>query len=181
MSAFTIKSEVIRNRDASPPSLTNPEGAQGLVKGFCAAERTSNAGSDLPTAGTQIKLGMIPSNARIQTLEHASDALGTSSLDITVFYPTRLPQGSGGPALSLAGTPVASSLFATAIAGIDTSRAWTDAMGSATAPTLQNRMKPLWVLLGLTADPGLEFDIGYTIRTANAINGYVGLRATYVD
>lgn len=182
MSAFTVKSEVIRNRDAQPPLLTNPESAQGVAKVAMAAERTSNAGSDLPEAGTAIKLITIPSNARIHTLEHAAGALGTSSLDIAVFYPTRLPQGgANAPANSLAGTCVASSLFATAIAGVDTLRAWTDAMGVGATPTLQNRMLPLWKLVGLSADPGLEFDLGFTVRTANAINGYVGLRATYVD
>lgn len=181
MSAFTVKSEVVRNRDARPPLLTNPESAQGVAKVVMAAERTSNQGSDLPEAGTAIKLICIPSNARIHSLEHAAGALGTSSLDIAVFYPTTIPQGAAGISASLGGTCVASSLFATAIAGIDTSRAWTDAMGSNATPTLQNRMLPLWKQLGFTTDPGLEFDLGFSIRTANAINGYVGLRATYVD
>lgn len=182
MSVFTVKSKVIANRDSTPPILSNPEVAQGTVKGVLGVENTSNLGTDIGAAGTAIKLVPIPSNARLQTLEHAAGALGTSSLDIAIFFPTSMPQGgANAPASSLAGTCAASSLFATAIAGVDTLRAWTDAMGVGATPTLQNRIKPLWQLVGLTTDPGFDFDLGYTVRTAVAINGYVGLRATYID
>ena len=182
MSVFTVKSKVISNRDAVPPLLSNPEVAQGLIKGVIGVENTGNFGADIGAAGTAIKLITIPSNARIQNLEYGVGDLGTSSLDIAVFYPTSFLQGGQNtPAQSLAGTPVSSSTFATAIAGVDTSIAWTDAMGVAANPTLQNRIKPLWSLVGLSSDPGFDFDLGFTVRTAVVQNGYVGLRATYID
>ncbi len=182
MSVFTIKSKVLANRDNTPPILSNPEVAQGLMKGVIGVEKTTNNASDIGAAGTAIKLVPVPSNARLQTLEYASEGLGTSSLDVCIFYPTNMPQGgANAPAVALAGTPVASSLFATALAGVDTKVAWTDAMGVAATPTLQNRIKPLWQLVGLSTDPGFDFDIGFSVRTAVAINGYVGLRASYID
>lgn len=182
MSVFTIKSTVIKNRDNTPPILSNPEVAQGLVKGVLGVENTSNLGTDIGNAGTAIKLIPVPSNARLQTLEYATGTLGTSAIDIAVYYPTSMPQGgANAPATSLAGTVVASSLFASNIAGLDTMRAWTDAMGINATPTLQNRIKPLWQLVGLSVDPGFDFDLGFSVRTAVAINGYVGLRATYID
>lgn len=182
MSVYNIKSTVITNRDATPPALTEPSLGNGRVKGAVGVQRTSNAGSDLPEAGTAIRLITMPANARLQSLEHAAGALGTSAIDITVWYTTTIPQGGQNtPATSLAGTVIASSFFASNIAGIDTKRAWTDAMGLDATPTLDKRDYPLWKMLGLSNDPGLNLDLGFTIRTANAINGYVGLRATFVD
>lgn len=182
MSVFTIKSRVIANRDASPPLLTNPENSQGLVKSVVGVEKTTNIASDIGGAGTAIKLITIPSNARISRLEYAKEAFGTSSLDIAVFYPTTIPQGGlNAPARSLAGTVVASSLWTTNISNGDVAVGWTDAMGAAVSPTLQNRIKPLWDLLGLSSDPSIDFDLGFSVRTAVTTNGYVGLRASYVD
>ena len=182
MSVFTVKSAAIKNRDASPPLLSNPEVAQGYAKTVLGVENTSNFGSDIGAAGTAIKCISIPSNGRLQSLDFATGTLGTSAIDIAVYYPTSIPQGgANAPALSLAGTCVASSLFTSNIAGLDTMRAWTDAMGINATPTLQNRIKPLWQLVGLTTDPGFDFDLGFSVRTAVSINGYVGLRATYVD
>lgn len=182
MSVFNVKSKVIANRDATPPILSNPEVALGKLKAAIGVENTGNFGADIGGAGTAIKLITIPSNARIHDLYYGVGDLGTSSIDVTVFYPTYLPQGGANSlASSLAGTVAASSLFATAIAGVDTNIAWTDAMGIAASPTLQNRLKPLWSLLGLSADPGIEMDLGFTVRVAVVQNGYVGLKATYVD
>lgn len=182
MSVFNVKSKVIANRDASPPVLTNPELAQGLAKVVAGIENTGNFGTDLSAAGGKIRLISVPSNARLHALEYSMGDLGTSSIDVAVWYPTEIPQGGeNAPAASLEATLISSSAFATAIAGVDTNIAWTNAFGAAATPTLINYMKPLWSLLGLSSDPGVDLDLGFSIRTAVVQNGYVGLRATYVD
>lgn len=182
MSVFTVKSKVIANRDSTPPLLSNPEVAQGVLKAVFGAENTGNFGTDLGAAGTAIKLVTVPSNARLQTLEYSHGDLGTSTLDIAVFYPTAIPQGGQNtPASSLAGTCAGTTVFVSNLQGVDTSLGWTNGLGVAATPTLQNTMKPLWSLIGLTTDPGLDFDLGFSIRVAVVQNGYVGLRATYVD
>lgn len=182
MSVFNVKSIWLTNRDATPPRLSNPEISQGYQKAVVGVEKTSNMGSDLGAAGSAIRLISIPSNARLHSLEYGMGALGTSTLDITAWYPTTIPQGGQtAPASTLAGTVVMSSLFASNLAGIDTSLGWTDAFGKDATPALTNRAKPLWQVLGLSTDPELDFDFGYTMRVAVSINGYVGLKATYVD
>lgn len=182
MSVFNVKSKVISNRDASPPVLTNPESGLGFLKGAIGVENTGNFGTDLGAAASNIRLLTLPSNCGLHSLEYATGDHGTSTLDIAAWYPTNIPQGgANAPASSLAGTLISSSAFASGIAGVDTSRAWTDAMGANATPTLTNRNLPLWQMLGLSSDPGVDIDLGFSIRVAVVQNGYVGLRAQYVD
>jgi hypothetical protein len=181
MSAFTIKSVAIRDREASPPVLNNPEATQGYLKVAMQVENTSNEGSDIGDAGSTIRLVNVPSNARIDKVEYSRADLGTSSLDIAVWYPAYLPQGAEN---SVAQTSeealISSSAFLGAISA-DTASAWTDGMGANVTPAINVRPQPLWEMLGLANDPGIDLVMGFTVRTANATNGYVGLRVQYVD
>ena len=182
MSVFNVKSAVIRNRDASPPLLSNPEVAQGLAKVVLGVNNTGHFGTDLSEAGGAIRLITIPSNARLQSLEYAAGDLGTSALDITVWYPTEIPQGgANAPAATNEAAVVSSSTFLGNISGTDTSVAWTEAYGANVTPTITRYVRPLWDMVGLTTDPKIDLDLGFTIRTAVVQNGYVGLRAVYVD
>jgi hypothetical protein len=163
MSSFNIKSRVIANRDAtSVKGLISPnEGAEGVVREVFGADKAT---SDIIDAGSQFRLVSVPSSARIAELDYAKETTGTTALDVAVWYPTL----------------ISSSAFATNIAGSDLGVNWTSAMGLATAPTLQKRQQPLWQLLGLSTDPGIDLDLGFTVRTATAEQGYVGMRVRYV-
>ena len=182
MSVMNVKSTVIRNRDASGPILSNPEVAQGLAKVALGVNNTGHFGTDLSEAGGAIRLITVPSNARLQSLEYAMGDLGTSGLDITVWYPTSIPQGAtNAPAASSAAAVISSSTFINNIAGVDTSIAWTNAFGTNATPTITRYVRPLWDMVGLATDPKIDLDLGFTIRTVVVQNGYVGLRAVYVD
>lgn len=181
MSAFNIKSEALKNRDASPTVITNPTISKGNLKEAFGVANTSDYGSDIGAAGTQLRLISLPSNARISRLEYARADIATSSMDVAAWYPTNIPQGgANAPAASLAATLISSSAFKTAIAGLDGGDAWTDAM-SASTPTIAARSYPLWQLLGLSSDPEIDIDLGFTVRTAVNTNGYVGLYAQYTE
>ncbi len=124
----------------------------------------------------------VPSNARLQSLEYSSIALGTSTIAVTAFYPTNVPKGGfASVAASLAGTPISSSSFIAGIAGIDTNAGWTTCFGLAATPVLGVQDNPLWQVLGLTRDPEGEIDLGFSVTVATSIAGYVGLKASYVD
>ena len=179
MSTFDTKSKIIGNRDASPIVLTDSAESIGRVHECIGVQQT---GAAIIDAGTTIRLVTVPSNARLSALDYSSDTIGSSSLDVAVWYPTFVPQGAGpGLTASQAGTLISSSAFATAVAGVDTTTEWTDALGDLSAYSIQNRSKALWEVLGLAADPQLDLDVGFTVRTASAEQGYVGLRAKYVD
>jgi len=180
MSVYNLKSEVLRNRDASPAVLTNPEQGQGNLKSAIGVQRTSESGASLGAAGSKFLMFQIPSNARLDRFEYAVGDIETSSLDIAVWYPTDIPQGGeNAPAASLAATLISSSAFAAAISGVDGGGTWTSAYKS--APAINQAAQPLWLFLGLSNDPGIELDVGFSVRTAVTTNGYVGLRASYVD
>ncbi len=182
MSAFNIKSTVIAGRDATPKVLQEGILARGLVREGYGAQKVSNAGTDLNTAGTQIRLVTIPSTARISSLQYAGTSCGTSALDVAVWYPTTIPaQGGAFLAASLAGTLISSSKFLANITIPDTNQAFTTAFPAISSMGVDVQEQPFWQLIGLAADPEIPLDVGFTVRTACAINGYVGLKATYTE
>ena len=175
MSTFT--SQAIRKRDASPTERMNPEESRGILKTAIGIQQIPIAG-----AGTFAKLISIPSNARLVSLDYIRQNLGTSTLDISVFYPTTIPQGGAGSvAKSSEGAIFGSSNFINNIIGTDAAIAWTTGFGLAVTPAMGALDNPLWQVLALTEDPEGEIDIGFSVRAATATAGYVGLRATYVD
>lgn len=182
MSAFNIKSTIIANRDAIPKVFSEQQLLGGRVRESYGTQKVSNAGADLNTAGTQIRLCMVPSTARVLSLQYAGTSCGTSALDVAVWYPTTVPAGGGNFLTSAsAGVLISSSLFLTNITIPDTNLPFTTAMPAISTLTVQQQEQPLWQLLGLATDPELILDIGFTVRTACAINGYVGLKAAYIE
>lgn len=171
MSSFNLKSTLIANRDAAPVVLTDPALGRGDTNEVIGCQQ-------IPTTadvGSQVRLISVPSGARISALEYFNAQLGTSSLDIAAWYPTTVQVQSGVVAAKL----ISSSAFAAAIAGVDTGTV-ADGMGTIAQQSVQRRCQPLWQSLGLVADPNIDIDLGFTIRTTNSIAGYVGLRARYV-
>ncbi len=180
MATATIKSKVIANRDASPSVLTDAIVAK--------AELTEAFGVEqIPTtadAASKVKLLSVPSSARLSSFEFAvaNVGLGTSSLDVAAWFPTAVPNQSAVAIQSsvVAGALISSSAFKAAIAGVDTGIEWTDANAAISTNTLPKKNQPLWQMLGLQADPMIDIDLGFSVRTAVSINGYVGMRARYV-
>lgn len=178
MSSFNIKSRVLAARDTTAiKGLISPnEGSPGVLREAVGADQIPADG-----AKPNVRLVSIPSCARISDIEYAKETTGTSALDVTAWYPTDIPQGgANAPAASLETTTISSSAFATNITGVDPGLGWTSAFGLAATPTLQARTQPLWQLLGLSSDPGIDIDLGFSVRTAAAEAGYVGMRVKYV-
>ena len=173
MSVFNIKSTYITNRDAAPKVLTDAIQAKGDMMEVIGADRTSAAIID---AASTIKLVSVPSSARLSDLHYFAQSLGTSALDIAAWFPTTVPVGSGIVAAQL----ISSSAFAANIAGVDTGIALTDGMGTIAQQSVPRRLQPLWQSLGLVSDPGIDIDLGFSVRTATSVQGYVGLRARFV-
>lgn len=180
MSTFNVKSNIITQRDNTGlKTLLGPQDAVGNLEEVLGVDQTPAAIVD---AGTTIRLCPVPSSARVSEISYAKETTGTTTLDIAVWYPTNIPQGGlNAPAASLESTLISSSAFLTGIAGSDLGVGWTDGMGLAASPTLQKRSQPLWQLLGLSADPGIDLDVGFSVRVATAEQGYVGMRVRYVD
>lgn len=180
MSSFNIKSKMIANRDASPTVLTDAFVSKGDVVEVIGVE-------SIPTTadiGSKIKLVSVPSSARLGSMDYAVNnvGLGTSALDVAAWFPTTVPPMQGVQVQSgvVAGALISSSAFKANIAGVDTGIEWTEALAPISVNTLQKRTQPLWQVLGLAADPMIDIDLGFTVRTTNSISAYAGLRARYI-
>ncbi len=181
MSIFNIKSTVLANRDAVPKVFSEGTLARSVIKEAYGAQKVSPAGSDLNAAGTQIRLVTVPSVARLSSLQYCGTSTGTSALDIAVWYPTTVPQQGGAFVTAAGGTLISSSKFLTNFIIPDTNSVFTTAFPAMSVMGPEVLEQPLWQMLGLTSDPEMPLDIGIVVRTACAVNGYVGLKATYVE
>ncbi|MEO8837541.1 MAG: hypothetical protein ABI351_02385 [Herbaspirillum sp.] len=175
MSTFNILSTVIANRDATPKVLTDAYVAGGNV---CNAEGYVQTGA-ADGAGSIYRMFSIPSNARVETIKLAADALATGcTLDVGVYYPTYIPVGAGLSA-SLASTVINTQFFASAVAASNAT-ATTDITNQSTNNTIVKQELPLWSAIGLTSDPGIDLDVCVTVHAAVAAQGYIGLKGSYV-
>ena len=134
------------------------------------------------TANSYYRVISVPSNARISQLYWQSEALGSGCIvDVGVWYPSTLPVGGGaflasGSSNALIGT----SFFATGLTA-PAANALTEITNQSGNYLIPQQETPLWNVLnlGFTADPEIDFDIGFVTRVATASAGYVGLKARY--
>lgn len=176
MSLVNMKSTLLTNRDATPKVLTDAYLSGGILEESQGSIKTNNGDN----AGSQYRLISVESNARVSSLIWQSDSLGSGCiLDVAVWYPTAVPQGGANfLAASLAGTLISSSIFAAGLTA-PSANALTEITNQSANYLIPLQETPLWNVLGLTSDPEISFDIGFTLRAATAAAGYVGLKGRY--
>src|SRR3990167_6667050 len=166
MSAYNIKSTVLTNRDAAPSRFTDAIQAHGYAYEAVGVERVPTT-ADI---GSQVRLLSIPSSARLTGLEYAYAGMGsTAAFDVAAWYPTQVSQQSSVVASAFIGSSAFGQNFTFVV---DTGAGWTDALGTVAQLTLPERQQPLWQVLGLLADPNIDLDLGFTIRTTTVIANY---------
>ena len=176
MASFNQKSTIISNRDASPKVLTGPEISGGEIR---ESEGFVQSGSTTDAVGSTYRLCQVPSNSRVSSLVLQNDALGAgAAINIGVYYPTFIPAGAG-LTNALAGTPINASVFGAAVAVAATGAATEMVTRANVAINLQEQ--PVWQLAGLAADPLIYLDIVCTVSTILAAQGYISLKAKYIE
>ena len=176
MTTYQIKSTAILNRDAVPKVTEDAWLNGGRIRESWGYVQ-SNGGAD--GIGSTYLLATVPSHARVSSLFFQTSGLGTScTLDIGVWYPTYIPQGSNSALTSsLANTAINTTVFASAYA-CSSAVAATELISTAQI-AINKQEAPLWSMAGLTSDPGIDLDIVAYVHAAVALQGYVGLRARY--
>lgn len=149
-----------RNSTAIADMVAIPRVPVGSTKGaagqlFEVAGYVANAADD--SATSILRFCRVPSNARISSVQMttgaATGASAAGAIDIGVYQTA----DNGG-------TVVDADLFASA-------QALTAALSNADVTyesgeyTVAESVKPLWEVLGLSSDPGREYDIAATITT----------------
>lgn len=176
MASFNLKSTIISNRDASPKVLTDAFVSGGEVR---ESEGFVQTGSAADAVGSTYRLCQVPSNARVTSLVLQNDALGAGAVvNIGVYYPTTVPVGAGLSS-ALAGTAINASAFAAAVSVAAVGAATEVVTRANVAINLQEQA--LWQLAGLTSDPLIYLDIVITVSVITAAQGYVSLKAKYIE
>lgn len=172
-----LKSTLVTNRDATPKVLTDAFLSGGILEETQGSVKTGASDA----AASTYRLVQVPSNAKVSQIYWQADALGSGCiLDVAVWYPTLVPQGGANfLAASVASTLVSSSIFATALAGSGSAVPLTEITNQSTNYLVPLQETPLWNVLGLTADPEIDFDMGFSLRGATASAGYAGLKVRY--
>lgn len=164
MAVENLKATGITNLDATPfVPLTTGVGAKGFLHEVGDYVTVSASASTTST----YKLARVPTNAKVKSVIFESEAQGAGKFDLGVNYSSSTRDGTSE---ANRGAVIDADFFASAI---DCASAVTptDVVGESGVYTLDERNKPLWQALGLTADPGGWFDVVATCVTTAVTTG----------
>jgi hypothetical protein len=165
MAAVNTKSLAISNRDAQPKTI-NPGYLDG---GSLRTKRGTVEKATTDSDGSVFRFFPIRSNDVVNSLELFNDALTGATVYTVGLY---LPAKSGGSVVSANVFAASGSLAAASTSGTNLTFAAVD---------IANIGKRVWEVLGLSADPQLEYDVALTLTTAGAAAGTISLRASVVN
>lgn len=152
----------VSNADASPVVPNYPKLVNGDLR--CSAGSVTKAGSD--SNASTYRLARLPSHARIVGLGIKSAAItGMTDVDIGVYQTA----ANGGAVVEKDALED----------GLDMSSAINTIAGPGGVAAADG-LKPLWELLGLSEDPGIDYDIVATANAAGAGSGVIGLNVLWV-
>lgn len=159
------KSTAITNGDATPPvqNKTYVEGAR--VYESVGTVEVAAADSDTSV----FRFCRVRSSDRISSIEVANDAItGGTSYDLGLHRTA----ADGGAAVDV-------DLFASAV-DLSTAHAFTDYTYEATATNISAVESRLWELLGLSADPLVDYDVTLYANTVGSGVGTISMRVKRV-
>ena len=163
----TVKSTWITNATATPVTFTDAAESVGVMKEAASVATVSAT----QASGDVIRMVRVPSNARIsEVLLCTGDATTAGAINIGVWK----TEGNGG-------TVVDADLFASALALTGGPFNNSDQTFESGEFTYAECALPLWEVLGLTADPNVEYDICCEVSTTgNGMGTTLALKVRYV-
>ena len=168
MAVDHVKTTPITNMDAG--SLIVPTAGEGGP-----AVNKSNTGIATGVAASSIdatyQMCRVPSNSKIKRIFFQTQTQAVGITDVGVYYAT---DGLGGrPTTLLVANAINRTFFASAIALTTTTVQDLTGNPITSGYTPDKRNQPLWQALGLTSDPGGNFDIVLSLTTAITTGGGV--------
>lgn len=162
-----VKSTWITNATASPVVLTDAAKSSGNLFEASSAATVSAT----QTSGDIVRMVRVPSNARIsQVLLSTGDATTAGAVDIGVYQTA----ANGGAVVD-------ADLFASALALTGGPFNNSDQTFESGEYTYAESAKPLWEVLGLSADSKRDYDICATVTTTgNGMDTTLALKVRYV-
>ena len=155
-------------------AITAADAGTAVKKNLTAGVLTECAGTLEAVSGDSIasvfRLARVPSNARISRVLLSCDAITTCAGDVGVYDVAAVNSGA----------VIDADFFASA-QSLATALANTDVTHESGVFGVEDIEQPLWQALGLSADPGKQYDIAVTLTAAAGSAGTVSLKVAYVD
>lgn len=164
MAVVNTKASAITAADAGTAVKKNL--TAGILK-ECAGTLEAVSGDSIASV---FRLARVPSNARISRVLLSCDAITTCAGDVGVYDVAAVNSGA----------VVDADFFASA-QSLATALANTDVTHESGVFGVEDIEQPLWQALGLSADPGKQYDIAVTLTAAAGSAGTVSLKVAYVD
>lgn len=157
----------LTNRDASPQVINNSSVERGRLKEAIGVIALANGDS----IGSTLRFCQVPSNARLSELLVSCPDIGsTTTMDLGIYETTE----NGGAVVD-------ADRFAAALSLKDGALVKSEALYESGVLTLADAEKPLWQMLGLSADPCKYYDIVGTLTGAADAAGTVVVQARYQE
>lgn len=166
MGVVNTKSTAITNRDATPLVLTPAHLVRGPLYEAVGTVEVAAADSDTSV----YRFVRLRSSDRVSTITILNDAITAGTAFELGLYKTAADGGAAVSA-SLFGSAIDLS-SASASAGVDDTY-------EATITNISQIEKRLWELLGLSADPQIEYDVCLTGTTVGSAAGTLSMRVRY--
>lgn len=166
MAVVTVKSARITGRDSSPPSKGGMTlGPRRLYDDSATVEVTNG-----DSIGSKFILATVPSHASMRELVVLCDAITSAAADFGLYRTTQ----DGGAVVD-------ADLFASAQSIATAITAGTNVLHESGVLDVSKIEQPLWQVLGLASDPGIDYDIVATLTAAATATGTLSARAVYTQ
>lgn len=166
MAVVTVKSGPITNRDTLPVVSNNAFTSGGMIRESVGTVEVANGDS----IASKYIFASIPSNARVSQVLLYCDDVGTTTLSDFGLYRTTA-DGSAVVDADFFGSAV--SLSGGALNG-------TDITHESAVFDPDDAEKQIWSALGLSADPGVMYDVVGTLTAAADAAGTITLKIRFV-
>ncbi|MFO1465857.1 MAG: hypothetical protein U1F35_05365 [Steroidobacteraceae bacterium] len=167
MAVVTTKSGQITQRDATPRTLANGSIAGGFLREWVDTVEIANGDS----IGSKYIMCSVPSNLRVSAVRYKCDAITSAAADIGIYRTT----ADGGAVVVAAAFGSAVSLASALSVPTDVTHEADPTDGNTNDMGLADVAKPLWQVLGLTADPKVMYDVVATLTAAATAAGTLSL------
>jgi len=168
MAIVNLKTTQITNDDAKPriPNVTVTD--TGVLKESAATQVITNGDS----IGSTYRMLRVKSSTRVSSLLLYTDAITAATADVGLYQTT----ANGGAVVDGDFFATAQALTAAIVTGAEI-----QFEAAAGVTDIANGEKRIWQQLGLTKDPGVEYDIVLTLTVAAGSTGDVLLKVRFVD
>lgn len=166
MAVVTVKSARISGRDSTPPSKGGLTLGPRRLYDEAATVEVTNGDS----IGSKYVLATVPSHASMRELVLLCDAITSATADFGIYQTTQ----NGGAVVD-------ADVFGSAVSLASAITTGTNVLHESGVLDISEIEQPLWQILGLTADPGIDYDIVATLTAAATASGTLTVRCSYAQ